>query len=75
MHSSFIMDFYKSSHKGNVIPVREMKGAKNMKSYFDLNMKEARRRRKLCKFFKRLRKMHIISYDLYDDIRDKLLAQ
>lgn len=46
-----------------------------MKSYFDLNMKEARRRKKLCKFFKKLRNWHIISYDMYDDISDKLLAQ
>lgn len=46
-----------------------------MKSYFDLNMKEARRRRKLCRFFKRLREMHIISFDMYDNIADKLLAQ
>ena len=46
-----------------------------MKSYFDLTMKEARRRKKLCKFFKRLRKMHIISFNLYDNIADKLLAQ
>ena len=46
-----------------------------MKSYFDLNMKEARRRKKLCKFFKTLREMKLISRDLYDDIADKLLAQ
>ena len=46
-----------------------------MKSYFDLNMKEARRRKKLCKFFKVLREMKLISRDLYDDIVDKLLAQ
>jgi hypothetical protein len=46
-----------------------------MKSYFDLTMKEARRRRKLCKFFKCLREMKLISYDMYDNIADKLLAQ
>jgi hypothetical protein len=38
-------------------------------------MKEKRRRIKLCRFFKRLRKMHLISYDMYDEIIDKLLAQ
>ena len=46
-----------------------------MKSYFDLNMKEARRRRKLCKFFKALREMKLISANMYDSIADKLLAQ
>ena len=46
-----------------------------MKSFFDLNMKEKHRRVKLCRFFKRLREIHIISFDMYDNIADKLLAQ